>query len=61
MVAIGLAGGREGQNATGLQVAVESTDRAHEAQLGAVAPRNDDARAVAGAEAAPEGGTVPHR
>ena len=52
MVAIGIASGREGQQSTGLQIGIEITDRAHEGQLGAVAPRHRDAHAVAGAETA---------
>ena len=60
IVAIGRAGGREVENSTGLQIAVESANRAHKGQLGAVAPRHGDTRAVAGAEAAAGGAALAH-
>ena len=61
MVAIGLAGGGEVENATGLQIGIQGTDRAHQGQLGAAAPRNGDTRAITGAEAATEGAALAHR
>ena len=60
MGAVGMAGGREGQNATGSQIAVEITGRALKGQLGAVAAADGDARAVASAETAHGGGALPH-
>ena len=61
MVAIDIAGGREAENATGLQIAIEGTDRAHQGQLGAIAATNSDPRAAIGAEAATGRAALPHR
>ena len=61
IIAIAIAGGGEAENATGLQVAIEGSNRAHQGQLGASAPRHADARATAGAEAAAGVRALAHR